>query len=99
VLWERIGMSPQEIARAKTLQIIDTTFGTSPPDTPAPDAAAHRGRDGRDRAVPADHRRLPRAARPLARGAAAIAADWTRLVDLADLDASHPSWDAAPPRR
>lgn len=35
VLWERIGMSPQEIARAQTLQLVDTTFGTNL-DTPPP---------------------------------------------------------------
>jgi hypothetical protein len=41
VLWERIGMSPQEIARAKTLQMIDTTFAPRPP--PTPPAPAPRG--------------------------------------------------------
>jgi hypothetical protein len=36
VLWERIGMSPQEIARAKTLQMVDTAFAPPPPEPPVP---------------------------------------------------------------
>jgi hypothetical protein len=35
VLWERIGMSPQEIERAKTLQLIDGVFAPISPPPPA----------------------------------------------------------------
>jgi hypothetical protein len=36
VLWERIGMSPQQIERAKTLQLVDDTFSLATADTPPP---------------------------------------------------------------
>jgi hypothetical protein len=40
VLWERIGMSPQEIARAKALQAAEELLNPTPPPVPPPNGAA-----------------------------------------------------------